>query len=53
MVGYFGYAANAQQEENFKIYRMISESENQLQQDFFATYPEIKEEYCQWLEDKK
>ncbi|WP_373060120.1 DUF6730 family protein [Zunongwangia sp. H14] len=53
LIGYFSYSANAQQEESFKVYRMIKESENQLQQDFFAAYPEIKEEYCQWLEDQK
>ncbi len=53
MLGYFSYSANAQQEESFKVYRLILESENQLQQDFFAAYPDIKEEYCQWLEDQK
>lgn len=53
LIGYFGYSANAQQEESFEVYRMIMESETNLQQDFFATYPEIKEEYCQWLEAQK
>ncbi|GHA48587.1 hypothetical protein GCM10007103_31890 [Salinimicrobium marinum] len=53
LIGYFGYSTNAQQEENFKIYRMITESETHLQQDFFATHPEIKEEYCRWLEAPK
>ena len=53
LIGYFGYSANAHQEESFKVYRMITESENQVQQNFFATHPEIKEEYCQWLEAQK
>jgi hypothetical protein len=52
-IGYFGYSTNIQQEENFKVYRMITESKNQVQQDFFATHPEIKEEYCRWLEAQK
>lgn len=52
-IGYFSYSTNAQQEESFKVYRMIMESENQLQKDFFAAYPDIKENYCQWLEDQK
>jgi mRNA-degrading endonuclease YafQ of YafQ-DinJ toxin-antitoxin module len=53
LIGYFGYSNDIQQEENFKIYRIIMESETNLQQDFFAAHPEIKEEYCQWLEDQK
>lgn len=53
LIGYFGYSVNAHQEESFKVYRMIIESENQVQQDFFATHPEIKEQYCQWLEAQK
>ena len=52
LIGYFSYSANAQQEESFKVFRRIMESENQLQQDFFAQHPEINEEYCQWLEDQ-
>ena len=53
LLGYFGYSANAHQEESFIVYRMIMESENQVQQEFFATHPEIKEKYCQWLETQK
>ena len=53
LIGYFSYSANAKQEESYKIYQMILESENQLQEDFFAAYPKIKEEYCQWLEDQQ
>ncbi|GHA38319.1 hypothetical protein GCM10007103_19620 [Salinimicrobium marinum] len=52
-IGYFGNSANALQEESFEVYRMVMELENQVQQDFFAAHPEIKEEYCQWLEDQK
>ena len=53
LIGYYSYSANAKQEESYKIYQMILESENQLQQDFFEAYPEIKEEYCHWLEDQQ
>ncbi|MDT0644530.1 DUF6730 family protein [Zunongwangia sp. F363] len=53
LIGYFGYTANAKQEESFKVYRLIKKSEDQLQEDIFAAYPEVKEEYCQWLEDQK
>ncbi|MDT0641237.1 DUF6730 family protein [Zunongwangia sp. F363] len=52
LIGYFSYSANAQREESFEVYRVITKSDDQLQQDFFASYPEIKEEYCRWLEDQ-
>ena len=52
MIGYFSYTNSAKRKESFEIYRRISESEKQLQQDFFAAHPEIKEEYCQWLDDQ-
>ena len=53
LVGYFIYTAHVQQEESFKIYRMILESESQMQQNFLAEHPEIKEAYFQWLEGRK
>lgn len=52
LIGYLSYSANAQQEETFKVFRRIMESENQLHRDFFAQHPEINEDYCQWLEDQ-
>ncbi|MDT0642746.1 DUF6730 family protein [Zunongwangia sp. F363] len=53
LIGYFSYSAKAKQEENFEVYRIVMETEHQLHQYYFAAYPEIKENYCQWLEDKK
>ena len=52
LIGYFSYTSSVKREESFEVYRRISESENQLQQDFFTAHPEIKEEYCQWLDDQ-
>ena len=52
LIGYFSYTSSVKREESFEVYRRISESENQLQQDFFTAHPEIKEGYCQWLEDQ-
>jgi hypothetical protein len=53
LLGYFGHTSNEKQEENFEVYRMIMESQNKLHEDYFAAYPEIKEAYCQWLEENK
>jgi len=53
LLGYFGHTSNEKQEENFEVYRMIMESQNKLHEDYFAAFPEIKEEYCQWLEAEK
>ena len=50
LIGYFSYTSNKKTEQNFKIYRMVMESQNKLYEDYFVAYPEIKEEYCQWLE---
>jgi len=53
LLGYFGYTSNEKQEENFEVYRMIMESQNKLHEDYFAAFPEIREAYCQWLEENK
>jgi len=53
LLGYFGYTSNEKQEQNFELYRILMESQNKLHEDYFAAYPEIKEAYCQWLEDEK
>ncbi|MDT0648446.1 DUF6730 family protein [Zunongwangia sp. F260] len=52
LIGYFSYTSNKQTEQNFEVYRMIMESQNILYEDYFAAYPEIKENYCQWLEEE-
>ncbi|MDT0642272.1 DUF6730 family protein [Zunongwangia sp. F363] len=51
LIGYFSYSANAQQEENFEVYRTVMESQNRSYQDYFVAYPEIQEAYCEWLQD--
>ncbi len=53
LLGYFGHTSNEKQEESFEVYRMIMESQNKLHEDYFATFPEIQEAYCQWLEENK
>jgi hypothetical protein len=53
ILGYFGYTAKAAEKEKFEIYRMVMESENDLYQEYLSKNPEIKEDYCQWLEAKK
>ena len=53
LLGYFGYTSHEKLEENFGVYQMIMESQNKLHEDYFASYPEIKKAYCQWLEDGK
>jgi len=49
-VAYFAYNSNERLEENFEIYRIVSESQNKVYENYFATYPEIYEAYCLWLE---
>jgi hypothetical protein len=53
LLGYFGYIAKAAEKEKFEIYRMIMEADNGDYQDYFSENPEIKDDYCQWLEGKK
>ena len=49
-LGYLIYANKNIEEEKFQIYRTISESELESYQIFFSENPEIKEDYCNWLE---
>ncbi|MBO2543599.1 hypothetical protein J0871_04150 [Salegentibacter sp. BDJ18] len=49
-VGYFGYIAKENVEENFEVYQTIMESQNKHYEDYFAAYPEIQEAYCEWLQ---
>jgi hypothetical protein len=53
LLGYFGYAAKAVEKEKFDIYRIIMESDNEGYQKYFSKNPDIKDNYCQWLEGKK
>ena len=49
-LGYFIYSNKNKEEEKLKIYRTISESELEFYQIFFSENPEIKEDYCNWLD---
>ncbi|WP_037318613.1 DUF6730 family protein [Salegentibacter sp. Hel_I_6] len=49
-VGYFGYTSKEKVEDNFEVYQTIMESQNKSYKDYFATYPEIHEAYCEWLQ---
>ncbi|AVR44807.1 hypothetical protein C7S20_05725 [Christiangramia fulva] len=49
-LGYFIYSSKISEEEKFQIYRTISKSELESYQIFFSENPEIKEDYCNWLE---
>jgi hypothetical protein len=53
LLGYFGYTAKTAEEEKLEIYQMIIESENNRYQQYLSINPEIKDDYCQWLEGKK
>ncbi|CAM4056925.1 DUF6730 family protein [Gillisia hiemivivida] len=53
LLGYFGYTAKAAEKEKFEIYRIILESENDSYQQYLSINPEIKDDYCEWLEGKK
>lgn len=49
-VAYFAFTSNERLEEKFEVYRIVSESQNKGYENYFATYPEIYENYCHWLE---
>lgn len=51
LLGYFGYTTKAAKEEKFEVYQMMMNSENRYQE-YFSEYPELKEVYYQWLEEK-
>jgi len=52
LLGYFGYSAKAVGEEKFVLVQMMRNSENRYQE-YFLENPEIKDDYCLWLEAKK
>ncbi|WP_026837087.1 DUF6730 family protein [Gillisia sp. JM1] len=53
LLGYFGYTAKTVEKDKFEMYRIILESENDRYQQYLSINPEIKDDYCQWLEGKK
>jgi len=53
LLSYFGYTAKTAEEEKLEMYQMIMESENNRYQHYLSINPEIKDDYCLWLEGKK
>jgi len=53
LLGYFGYTVQKAEKEKFEIYRMVMESDNESYQEYISNNPKIKDDYCQWLDDKK
>ncbi len=53
LLGYFGYTTKAVEKEKFEVYRIIMKSENDSYQQYLSGNPEIKYDYCRWLEEKK
>ena len=52
LLGYFGYTAKKAKEENFEFLQIMRNSEDRYRE-YFLENPEIKEDYCLWLEGKK
>jgi len=53
LLGYFWYTVQKTEEEKFEIYRMVMESESDNYREYFSENPEIKADYCKWLEGEK
>jgi len=53
LLGYFGYTVQKAEKEKFEIYRMVMESDNESYQEYISNNPKIKDDYCQWLDEKK
>jgi len=53
LLGYFWYTVQKIEDEKFEIYRMVMESESANYKEYFSKNPEIKADYCQWLEGEK
>jgi len=53
LLGYFGYTVKTAEEEKLEMYQMIIESENNRYQQYLSINPEIKDDYCNWLEGEK
>ena len=53
LLGYFGYTTKAAKEEKFEVYQRMMNSENDHYKNYFSENPQIKDDYCQWLEGKK
>ncbi|MCP9200801.1 hypothetical protein MKO06_12850 [Gramella sp. GC03-9] len=49
-LGYFIYSAISAKDEKFEVYKMIVESKLESYQNYFSENSNIKEDYCNWLE---
>ncbi len=52
LLSYFGFTAKAAKEEKFEFLQVMINSENRYQE-YFLENPELKDDYCEWLEGKK
>lgn len=52
IIGYLIISFKAAEKEKFEVYQMIMESENRKYQEYLSKYPEIKDDYCEWLEER-
>ncbi len=50
LLEYYIYSTKTTENEKFKIYQTISESERESYTIYFSEKPGLKEEYCKWLE---
>ncbi|MCM4154756.1 DUF6730 family protein [Gramella sp. AN32] len=53
LLGYFGVSCKAAKEEKFGVFQIMTKSENNRYQEYFSEKPEIMNDYCEWLEEKK
>lgn len=52
LLSYFGFTAKAAKEEKIEFLQVMINSENRYQE-YFLENPELKDDYCEWLEGKK
>ena len=50
MLGYLVYSNQISEEQKLEMYRSISESEIRSYQIYFSENPELKDDYCEWLQ---
>ena len=50
MLGYFVYSNKIIEEQKLEMYRSISESKIQSYHIYYSENPELKDEYCDWLQ---
>ncbi|TVZ26055.1 hypothetical protein JM83_1568 [Gillisia sp. Hel_I_86] len=53
LLGYFGYSLKERQNENFELYQILMETNNEKYQEYFSKKPEVQDDFKQWLKEKK